>query len=229
MAAKTPQSTLEDVLRSAEGTHPLATQHAARLQPRLAAGFIPSIRTDAALLRTLSSGTAAVRADKTAATGTQDQAIADGARVISDVRALIKSGAPDDKALWKAFGVGEKANGSVGAVSKGLTTIVTNAPKNAAKLALAGVIQDDLARAQACLTLVLTANESQEGKKGASVQATAAVSATHLRLENNLKHLATVARVALPADVAAQFEALLPPSRKGKGKAKPGPQPGAPG
>src|SRR4051812_9833323 len=114
----------DQTIRAAEGLHPLAVQHRATLEPRLSAGFIEGLAADITSLRGLSSGKAAVRGDRSSATISQNEAVKQGGALAVNIRKLLRTGAPNDKGLAKAFGVGVKVNNTVGSVAKALQLII---------------------------------------------------------------------------------------------------------
>lgn len=78
---------------------------------------------------------------------------------------------------------------------------------------LSGESTEDIAKAWAD-----EADSTQEGKKVASGLSTVAVKTLLIELKRDLTHLASIAAVALPADVAVRFSAALPPSGSGTRK-----------
>lgn len=212
----TKRWSVDQTIRAAEGLHPLAVQHRAALEPRLAPGFIDGLAADLASLRSLSAGAVAERSDRSSATISQNDAIKRGAALVSGLRRLLRSGARVDKALQKAFGVGVDVTPTVGAVSKALEMIINGATRHEAAARAAGVLPADITNARALLAAVGGADQAQEQKKLTAKQATAAAKVVHTRLADNLMHLDSVAQVALTPAQAGLFSALTPTTTKKK-------------
>lgn len=213
--------TAGDAVRAAEALITLAGQFRPKLEARMGAGFIDGLKADTASLRELLGGASAQQATKRASTISQNDAVAEGAALTSGLRGLVRSGAATDKAVWRAWGVGQQVNHTVLSVQKGLASIISAASADPSAARAIGVLQDDLDRASTLLAAVSAADTAQERKKISSKQATAAATETQTRLEANLVHLTSLAAVALDRQTAAQFAAALPPSRGGKKKKKP--------
>lgn len=205
----------EVAVRTAEQALELAKPHQANLEQRLAAGFFDGLKTDAAIARA-EGDVQASRARKRAATVSQDEAVHDGATLVISLRAVVRSGAPTDKSLWKAFGLGTKVTPSVNSVSAALTAVISAVNKFPSETSAIGILAGDIQRAQSYLDAIADIDADQEAKKVSSKQATAQLNAAVDRLSPNLVHLAAIARVALPADAAAEFADLLPRSAKKK-------------
>lgn len=217
----TTRWTAAEAVRAAEALITLAAQFRAKLEARMGAGFIDGLAADTASLRDLLGGTSAQRATKRASTVSQNDAVAEGAALVANLRALVRTGAAGQKAVWRAWGVGQQVNHTVSSVEKGLASILAAASADPAQARAIGVLQEDLDRAGKLLAAVSAADSTQERKKISSKQATAAANATQARLEANLVHLTSLAAVALDRETAAQFAAALPASRGGKKKKKP--------
>lgn len=188
----------------------------ALMEGRLAAGFIDTLFSRVEQLRLHSGGKDAPRSEAASATVTQDDAIDLGGDHVIKMRGLIRTGAPDDKALWRAFGVGKKVDDTVKSVRTALATLVDGIVKNQNKALAAGLLPSDLDLARLYATTLDDADESQEGKKKKSVLSTGQVNSMLVVLKRDLTHIVSVAHATLPKDVAAKFEATLPPSPKKK-------------
>jgi hypothetical protein len=218
MAPKT-----DGVVTAAEQALELAKTHGPALEPRLAAGFFDLIRTDVATVRA-NGDVQSVRSTKKAATMSQNDAVRQGFDLVSAIRAAIRSGAPKNKVLWRAFGVGSTVSPTVRSVSGALSTILGAASRFPSEIAAVGILADDVQRAQTYATAIASADSVQEASKLTSKQATAQLNAALARLSSNLTHLASIARVALPAKAAAEFAAILPSSSRKKPAPAPAPQ-----
>jgi hypothetical protein len=227
MPTQKPRWTSAAVVRAAEQIHPLAVKHRALLEPRLSAGFIDGIKADADAVRAASDAAADARGTTRSATISQNEALDLGAKLVSRIRALVRTGQPTNKALWRDIGVGTRTNGSVARVTAALTQVLNAANRFPAELRAAGVLPGDLDEARAALSALVAADSSQEGKKVSSRQATQALNATRVRLENNLMHLASVAAASLPAADARLFADALPRTGRGTPK-RASPAPAAP-
>lgn len=206
------------MVRAAEGLHLLAVKHRAAIEPRLPGGFIDGLKADADAVRAASDSAADSRGSKLGATINQNEALAVGSRLISSIRALVRTGQPNAKQLWRDIGVGLATNGSLGRVTAGLTQILNAATRFPAELRAAGVLQSDLDQARAALTALVAADSTQEQKKLTAKQATQILNATRVRLENNLVHLVSIAAASLSAADAKPFADLLPPSGRARKK-----------
>lgn len=206
------------MVRAAEGLHPLAVKHRAALEPRLPAGFVDGLKADADSVRAAADSAADTRGSKRGATISQNDALAAGARLIGSIRALVRTGQPNAKQLWRDLGVGLATNGSLGRVTAGLTQILNASTRFPAELRAAGVLQTDLDQARAALGALVAADSSQEQKKLTAKQATQALTATRVRLENNLVHLASIAGASLSAADARLFADLIPRTAAAKKK-----------
>lgn len=193
----------------------LAKPYRAQLDPRLPAGFFDGISTDAGIARARGD-VAGSRSTKRAATVSQDEAVAQGAEIVATVRELVRRGAPKDKQLWKAFGVGVRVTLAVSSVSSALKGVLAAANAYPSQTQALGVLAADLTRMQGYLSAIAQSDADQEAKKLTSKQATAQLNAAVERLAGNLTLLASIARLALPSDVADEFEALLPSTPKKK-------------
>lgn len=182
------------------------------MEPRLAAGFMGRLEAGVEQLRLQSGGKAASRSAKESSTVSQQDAIKLGAEIVGRMRLLVRTGAPDDKMLWRALGVGNKVDQTVKSVRSSLAKVVEGVVKNQNKALQAGILPADLDAARDYATALDDADDAQEGKKVASGLSTAAVKKLLVDLKRDLTHLATVATVTLPADVAARFNAALPAS-----------------
>jgi len=202
----------DQTIRAGEGLHPLAIQHRAVLEPRLSAGFIDGLAADTASLRGLSSGKAAARSVRSSATISQNEAVKQGGALAVNIRKLLRTGAPTNKALARAFGVGLAVNNTVGSVAKALQTILGAAAQHEVAAREAGVLPEDVAQARTLWSAVASADASQEGKKLTAKQATAASGALQRRLEDNLVHLVAIAEISLASPPAQHFDALTPRS-----------------
>lgn len=182
------------------------------MEPRLAAGFMGRLEAGVEQLRLQSGGKAASRSAKESSTVSQQDAIKLGAEIVGRMRLLVRTGAPDDKMLWRALGVGNKVDQTVKSVRSNLAKVVEGVVKNQNKALQAGILPADLDAARDYATALDDADDAQEGKKVASGLSTAAVKKLLVDLKRDLTHLATVATVTLPADVSARFNAALPAS-----------------
>ncbi len=213
---------VDQTIRAGEGLHPLAVQHRAALEARLPAGFIEGVAADLAAIRGLAAGAVVERKDRSGATISQNDAVKNGAALVTSLRRLLRSGASKDKQLQKAFGVGLDVKPTVSSVEKALGLVIAAASRNEAAVRAAGVLPDDVVSARNLLAALTGADASQEQKKLTAKQATAAVGEVHSRLSDNLAHLESIARAALPRAQATQFIALIPSSPTKK-KAPPAP------
>jgi hypothetical protein len=216
-----PSFTESESIAAGERVVALAETHRAAIERRLAAGLIEKTKAAVAELRDGSGEKSSARADKRSSTVSQNEALAAGATIVSRVRRLIRTGAPEDKALWRAFGVGKEVTESVKAVSNALTTIIDGFAKYEAKATATGVLADDITEAQAALASLTGADRTQEGKKVSAKAATARVKVLRDQLTRDLRHIVSVAAVSLPPSVGAQFESALP--KKKAGRARPTP------
>jgi hypothetical protein len=215
MAVKT-----DAVLRAAEQVLELAKSDETKLQSRLKAGFFDLFRADVAAVR--SNGDVLTRrTSKKAATISQNDAVRDGAELVSAIRATVRTGAPTNKTLWKAFGVGVSVSRNVRSVSAALNVITAAAAKYPAETAAVGLLTDDFQRVQDYAAAIATADSSQEVAKLTSKQTTAQLKAAQARLLDGLAYVAAIARLALPADRAAQYAALVPKSGRKSAPATP--------
>lgn len=210
----------DGVLTAAEQALELAKTHGGALEPRLAAGFFDLIRTDAAIVRA-DGDVQSSRSTKKAATVSQNDAVRQGFDLVSAIRGAVRSGAPKNKTLWKAFGIGTTMTATVRSVSGALNNVLAAANKFPSETAAIGILASDIQRAQSYAAAISTADSAQEASKLTSKQATAQFNAAKARLASNLTHLASIARVALPAQAAEAFAALLPSSPRRKPAAKP--------
>jgi hypothetical protein len=213
----------DGVVMAAEQALELAKAHSAALDPRLPAGFFDLIRTDVATVRA-NGDVQAVRSTKKAATVSQNDALRQGAELVGAVRAAVRTGAPKNKALWRAFGVGSTTSATVRSVSAALGALIAAANRYPSELAAVGILADDVQRAQSYAAAIASADSVQEASKLTSKQATAQLNAALDRLGANLGHLASIARVALPANVAESFGALVPSRSRKKPAPVPAPQ-----
>lgn len=211
-----PSFTESESIAAGEQIVALAETHRATIERRLAAGLIEKTKAAVAELRDGTGEKTSAQADKRSSTVTQNEAMAKGAAVVSRVRRLIRTGAPSDKALWRAFGVGKEVTQSVKAVTNALAALVDAFAKHEAKATATGVLADDVTEAQTWLTALTAADQTQEGKKVSAKAATARVKALREQLTRDLRHIVTVAVVSLPRNVSAQFEAALPKQQAGK-------------
>jgi hypothetical protein len=218
MSTQKPRWSAAVLLRAAEGLHPLAVKHRSVLEPRLPAGFIDGLKADADAVRAAFDAAIDSRGTKRGATISQNEAMANGVRLIGSIRALVRTGQPNARQLWRDIGVGAKPNGSIGRVTAGLTRILNAATRFPAELRAAGVLQTDLDQARAAPDALVAADSTQEQKKLSSKQATQHLTAARVRLENNLVHLVSVAGVSLPAADAKLFADLLPRTSGGRTK-----------
>lgn len=188
------------------------------MEPRLSAGFIDSTRSRVEQLRLQSGGKASSRSALASATVSQDDAMRLGSKLVITMRALVKSGAPDDKALWRAFGVGKKIDGTVKSVRNALDMLVDGIVKNQNEALAAGLLPSDLDTARVYATSLDDADVTQEGQKVKKGLSTTEVKAMLVVLKKDLTHLVSVAEATLAPDVAARFAAALPPSTPTKKK-----------
>lgn len=210
----------DEAARAADKLLELSKPNRAVLEARLAAGFFDGLKVDADITRARGD-VAASRSTKKAATVNQDDAVAKGATLASSIREVVRRGAPKDKVLWKAFGVGARLSPTVGSVSSALKGILNAANTMPSQAQAVGLLAADVAKVQAYLDAITEGDTDQETKKVTSKQATAQLKAAVERLAQNLTHLASIARLALPADVADAFDAALPSSPKAKQKVAP--------
>ena len=109
----TTRWTAAEAVRAAEALITLAAQFRAKLEARMGAGFIDGLAADTASLRDLLGDTSAQRATKRASTVSQNDAVAEGAALVANLRALVRTGAAGQKAVWRAWGVGQQVNHTV--------------------------------------------------------------------------------------------------------------------
>lgn len=193
-------------------------QFQAELVTRLAAGFIEGIGADVSALRLATGTKAATHSQKESATVSQNVALAEGHRLVVQLRGLVRTGAPADKGLWRAFGVGKDPTKSVTSVSGALSTVIDGIIKNQEKARAAGILPADLDQARVFFTSLEAVDSSQEHKKISAKASTAEVNRLLARLKVNLTHLASVAGRALPDDIAERFAAAIPAAPKKKKK-----------
>lgn len=210
----------DGVLAAADQALELAKTHGATLEPRLAAGFFDLIRTDAAIVRA-NGDVQSSRSTKKAATTNQNEAVRQGLDLVSAIRAAVRSGAPKNKTLWKAFGVGSTLSPTVRSVSGALNNVLTAANKFPSETTAIGILAEDIQRAQGYASAISSADSAQEASKLTSKQTTAQFKAATARLYSNLAHLASIARIALPRDAAEEFADILPSSSRKKPAPKP--------
>lgn len=188
------------------------------VEPRLAAGFIGRLESRIEELRLQAGGKAATRSAQKSSTLSQDQAVKLAEELIVKLRLLARTGAPEDKAFWAAVGVGNKVVSGVGSIRKNLAKLIEGIVKNQNKALAVGILPSDLDTAREYAVALDDADSTQEGKKVESGLSTAAVKKLLVELKRDLTHLASIAAVALPADIAARFNAALPPSGSGTKK-----------
>lgn len=216
-----PSFTESEAIAAGEQIVALAETHRAAIERRLAAGLIEKTRAAVAELRDGAGAKSSTRNEQVSSTVTQNQALAKGSAVIARVRRLVRTGAPSDKALWRAFGVGRQITESVKAVSAGLVALIDGFAKHEAKATAAGVLADDITEAQAYLTALTAADQTQEGKKTNARAAAARAKLIREQLSRDLRHIVSVAVVSLPPSVGAQFESAVPKQRGTRGKTTP--------
>ncbi|MER2562397.1 MAG: hypothetical protein ABTQ32_16850 [Myxococcaceae bacterium] len=204
--------------RAAAQALELSKAFLSKLEPRLPAGFFDGLKSDADIARA-GGDVPASRSQKEAATVSQDVAVREGAVMVSTIRELVRRGAPKNKQLWRAFGVGARFTPSVKTVSSALAGILAAASTYPSETQAMGVLAEDLARIQGYLTSIADIDADQEAKKLTSKQATAQLKAAVERLAQKLTLLASIARLALPARDAELFDRVLPSSPKAKPKA----------
>lgn len=197
----------------------LATKNYRSLvEPRVAAGFVGRLESRIEELRLQAGGKAATRSAQKASTLSQDEAAGLATELINKLRLLVRTGAPDDKTLWAAVGVGNKVVSGVGSVRKNLAKLIEGIVKNQNKALQVGILPTDLDAAREYAVALDDADSTQEGKKVESGLSTAAVKKLLVELKRDLTHLASIATVALPADISARFNAALPASGSGTKK-----------
>lgn len=188
------------------------------MEGRLSAGFIDTTRSRVEQLRLQSGGKASSRSALASATVSQGDAMKLGSELVIKMRQLIRTGAPDDKALWRAFGVGKKIDATVKSVRNALDMLVDGIVKNQNKALAAGLLPSDLDTARVYATALDDADATQEGKKVKKGLSTTEVKAMLVVLKKDLTHLVSVAEATLAPDVAARFAAALPSSPATKKK-----------
>lgn len=182
------------------------------MEARLEAGFLGRVESGIEQLRLQIGGKAASRSEKESATVSQGDAIKLGNEAISKIRLLARTGAPDDKAFWRAVGVGHRIDQTVPSIRNNLAKVVEGVIENQAKALRAGILPSDLDAAREYATVLDESDDAQEGRKAKSGLSTVQVRALLKDLKRDLTHLASVATVSLPANVAAKFSAALPGS-----------------
>lgn len=194
----------------------LADDNKEALVGRLAAGFLEGTASDVNSLRYLTGSSTTLRNEKEGATVTQNVALEKGDVLVAQMRRLVRTGAPTDKALWRTFGVGKKTTNSVRSVTDALTSVVDGIVKNQTKALAVGMLPDDLDEARLYLNSLETADTKQERKKVEAKGGTASVKVLVGRVKQNLTHLASIANRSLPPAVAQKFEDALPTESKKK-------------
>jgi hypothetical protein len=216
-----PKWAIEAAVSAAVSLHEEALLHATELSPRIDAGLLAGLLTDADALRSDAAVVATRRADRKSATLSQDAALRIGYELIVGVRTAVRRAYPDDKALQREFGVGEKLDAdAVGSVASGLHTVINAIAANPERARSAGLLPADQTQAQGALDALTAADHDQDRRSVSAKDATARRVATQLRLEASIGKLLAAAAIAFcdrPA-VLARFEALIPsrPHRNGK-------------
>ena len=205
-------------LRVAEAAYRLATDHRAALDPRLPAGVIEGLGADMAALRGTSAGAKAARAGKRSATITQHEAGRRGYELAMAIRAAVRGGEPDDKALQKAFGVGDQVHArKVTSVEAAIETILRGAEADPERARGVGVLPEDIEEARRVREALSTADASQEGKAVSSKVATSNRDEAQRRVQQAVRRIVGAAALAFRGqpDLARLFADLIP-SRGGK-------------
>ena len=217
----------EETIRSGLGIHELAVTYREALEPRVTAAIIDGLRADLDELRSDAAGAVSSQAVRKAATLDQGTALQFGSAMVSAMRAAIRQVHPLDKALQRDFGVGMPVFvKSVPAVVGSLRTVLDAAEQHPDATRAAGIIEDDVRKAQDALASLTSADVTQESRKLGAREATARRRATQLRVQKGIGKIVGAACLAFldKPDVVAKFTSLIPSRTRRSRKPAPSPE-----
>ncbi len=214
-----------DQLLIAQGlaAHALATTHAARLTPRLAAGLVDGLAADLTVHGALVPGALTARQEKKGATATVATVAAGAASRIASIRSAITHAGLSAGAR-KAWGVGQKVQARVvSSVIAAAELISRRAAAAPEELRAAGILATDVAALSAAAAALGGADRTQESSKLTAKGATAARNAAGRRVLDATRRIATAGQLEFHDDaaVAAEFAALLSAGAKKQAAPKP--------
>lgn len=222
--AARPKGTAEQIKQRGGDTYALLIEFRSVMEPRMPAGAIDGLGTDLGTIGGVVPNTIAARTEKKAATQTERVTAKEIGLHVLSIRALIQD-TYSDKAVLKAWGVGQKMDNKVTKQVLAAGTVIVNrfaaAPQEGRD---AGVTDEDIATLTQQLSSLQGADSSQGEKGRSSKEATAVRDATLVRIENTSQTAGLRGRQAFlnNPSVRARFEALLAPyGAKPKKKAPP--------
>ncbi|AKF08284.1 hypothetical protein [Sandaracinus amylolyticus] len=203
----------------------LATEHRARIDPRLPAGLRDGLSRDIAAIGTLVPEALQTRAERGAATAEQNGAAARAKELVMAIRRTISSADELGASAQRAWGLGLEVRPTVvKSVLAAGDQIVARAAAKPDEARLAGVLESDLDALRAALATTRGADTTQESRKHGAKSATAARDAAMRRIEQSVRKISAVGQLAFVGDgeLAKKFDALVPSTRRKPGK-KPDP------
>jgi hypothetical protein len=212
---------LQEAITAARKTIKALEKFGKDLEPRLPAGITDGLRADLATL----TGSKVVRPafKKTAQAKTRSERAfaADGADLLSRLRYALKTCPGSTPEILKAVGVGSQVNpGKTTSVAAGLKAVIDASNAYIDVFRAAGVLESDLADAQAIMSGLLGADESQQDTEYTKKQLTEQKDAAQFRVERDVLQVASTGQIHFRKEAKKRFvfENLLPKSAVKKEK-----------
>jgi len=221
--ATRPNRTDQLLIAQGLAAHALATEHAARVTPRLTAGLVDGLAADLTVHGALVPGALSARQEKKGATATVATIAGGAAARIASIRSAITH-AGLSAGSRKAWGVGQKVQARVvSSVIAAATVIASRASTAPEEARAAGILAADLAGLAAAATALGGADLTQENSKRTAKTATAARNIAGRRILDATRRIATAGQLEFhdDADIGAEFTALLSAGTKQKAAPKP--------
>lgn len=213
-----PRRKPDEIIPWATEALQLAGEDRESLEPRLGAGLLDGAGADLAQVVPVVSGTKQKRAEKRAATATQNELAQRAAEMVMNIRTALNVSSLS-AAAKKRYGVGLRVQPTVvSSVVTGGNALLSQADLTPDEIRGTGVLPADLDGLRALLAELSGADTAQENKKVSAKNATAQRNATLRRLEDAVRKIAAAGLLANAANPErrARYAALLEGPSKSK-------------
>ena len=213
-----PTTNFDTVAQLGLKAHGLATQHQARVEPRLTSGLLDALASDLTELGEVVPGAKQVRAEVRTTTVAHADAARRGFTLFRAARNAARKRATTPAAKH-AYGVGGTVhNDAPDEVRAALKGILDRAKENPEEAAALGIIPKDLVAMAEAHAAITSAGTVQSHKRATAPLTTRERNQIANRILEAVAAINTAGALEFVADAVtrAAFEALTPPARKSK-------------
>ncbi len=217
-AGRRPTRSAVETEQKALDAHALAVAHRARIEDRLPEGAIDALAEDLGAIGVIVPGALKARLERRGATESQTEAAAHAKDLVMGIRRSLAT-AGLSKATRAEYGEGSRlAPEVVKSVVGAGEQILSRAAAHPEEVRAAGILERDLVALREAIDAAIAADRTQESRKKAQRDATAARNATLVRIEAIVKRISSAGQLEFVGEpeTRRKFEALVAPVAKTK-------------